>query len=73
MGKRKWEPERGEIYWRLSLGWGSRLGLDDIIALRWTGDIKDSGNWQIGNCFRTHKEAQAVAKKIKKLLKEESK
>lgn len=63
MKKKKWKPGFGERYYLAdSVG---RVGVDknDNIFI-------DNLRIKSGNCFKTKKEAEAVAKKIRKILRE---
>lgn len=60
----RWKPKEGEKYFfifsRLSVGSTSNNGFES-----------DKARIRCGNCFRTYGEAEAMAEKIKKLLKGE--
>ncbi len=61
----KWKPKYLEKYWWIYLG--SQLR---ICSNEWDGTSQGCKNlYDLGNCFRTRKEAEQVARKIKKLLK----
>ena len=60
----KWEPDDGDIYYFL----------DDIGGVdydEWNDVEVDANRYNFGNCFRTEEEAEAMAEKVKKLLKGE--
>ncbi|MCI7599315.1 MAG: hypothetical protein MSS96_11470 [Bacteroidales bacterium] len=60
--KWKWKPKFGEQYWVAdATGRVDRYG--------WEDDTLDNGFYNLGNCFATRKEAEAMAKKFKKLFK----
>jgi hypothetical protein len=58
----KWKPEIKNKYYFIT---------ECLIveSLRWNIDDTDAILWKIGNCFRTRKQAQQMAKKIKEMLK----
>lgn len=60
----KWKPEKEEDYWAVILD-------DTIFKLEftWLGGVTDKERYRLGNCFRTREEAEAMAEKVKKLLK----
>lgn len=58
----RWKPKRNEEYWAITPE-------GDIDLYRWEDAIDDSKYYDFGNCFRTREEAEAMAEKIKKLLK----
>ena len=58
----RWKPKRGEDCYYFD--WGG-----DVIRFKWEGTYDDLDCYHIGNCFRTREEAEAMAEKIKKLLK----
>ena len=64
--KWKWKPKDGEDYWTVIL---------DItlykLKLTWVGGIADEVRYELGNCFRTSEEADAMLNKIKNSFKEE--
>jgi len=60
----KWKPKAGENYFFIS----SRLSVEDTSN---DGFDIDEARIRRGNCFRTREEAEAMAEKIKKLLKGE--
>lgn len=62
----KWKPKEGVRYWWIYLSSGIR-----ICHLKWADLSTGCDNiYSLGNCFRTRAEAEQVARKIKKLLKE---
>lgn len=59
---RKWKPKFGKKYFVVNtLG-----GIDHCI---WTNGTVDNGYYDLGNCFPTREEAEALAEKFKKLFK----
>lgn len=54
----------GEIYWVVSAN-------SNIVPYKWDNDSIDNSYFDFGNCFKTKEEAEAMAEKIKKLLKGE--
>lgn len=57
----RWKPMKGETY--------CIVGRDATIhKFKWSSDGYDSDHYDIGNCFKTEKEAQAAAEKVKALL-----
>ena len=59
---RKWKPKFGEKYFVVNtLG-----GIDHCI---WTDGTVDNGYYDLGNCYSTREEAEAMAEKFKKLFK----
>lgn len=63
--KWKWKPKDGEGYYYIFS--------DGIVHLStWFNDKVDNSRFSIGNYFKTKEEAEAMAKKIKKLLNAES-
>lgn len=62
--KRRWKPKANEKYWVVIPG-------VDVRSFTWNGDSSDNSWFNFGNCFRTKEEAEAMAEKIKKLLKGE--
>lgn len=61
----KWKPKEKETYWNINYN-----GM--VSSCVFNNDMHDIGAYNFGNCFRTKKEAEAMAKKIKKLLNAES-
>jgi hypothetical protein len=63
--KMKWKPKVGENYFQVC------LFVHGITICRSynAGDIDFKMDWDIGNMFRTRKQAQQMAKKIKEILK----
>lgn len=59
----KWKPKEDEDYWAVILD-------TTIIKLvfTWLGSVTDEIRYQLGNCFRTREEAEAMVEKIKELL-----
>jgi hypothetical protein len=64
--KMKWKPKDRDKYWYVSLSYTNVWVTHSIIF--WDEEISQ-GRYKIGNCFRTRKQAQQMAKKIKVLLK----
>lgn len=61
----KWKPKEDEYYYFF----------DEMMQTHrneWEDSPMDQHLFEVGNCFRTREEAEAMAKKIKKLLKGES-
>lgn len=57
----RWMPESGETYYFVtSLGY--------VGGYNWTNDSTDCLSYKVGNCFKTKKEAEAAAEKVKELL-----
>jgi hypothetical protein len=63
MKKNKWVPKIDEPYYFVN----SFLEPSNV---PWWDDEHDKERYRIGNCFRTKREAQIMANKFKKLLKE---
>lgn len=61
----RWKPKKGESYWFI----GHHGLINDYI---WGSNFTDIQLFDFGNCFRTRKEAEVMAEKIKKLLKGET-
>lgn len=61
----RWKPKRNEEYWAITPE-------GDIDLYRWEDTIDDSKYYDFGNCFGTNEEAEAMAEKVKKLLKGEN-
>lgn len=61
----KWKPKKGERYWFIG-------GHGQIRSYVWNNDFADIDFFNFGNYFKTKEEAEAMAKKIKKLLNAES-
>ena len=59
---RKWKPKFGKKYFVVNT-----LGCVDHCI--WTNGTVDNGFYDLGNCFPTREEAEAMAKKFKKLFK----
>ncbi len=57
-----WKPKISELYY-----WVSELST--VSKYTWEGDDIDDQHFNIGNCFQTQSEAQAMADKFKELLK----
>ena len=57
-----WKPKISELYY-----WVSELST--VSKYTWEGDDIDDQHFNIGNCFQTESEAQAMADKFKELLK----
>ena len=57
----RWKPKYNERYY--SVNWLGRVMSD-----KWYGTCDDELSYQFGNIFKTHKEAELVRDKIKKLL-----
>lgn len=60
----KWKPKEKEIYWYINLDGH----IDNDI---FDNSIFDNNMYNFGNCFKTKKEAEIAAEKIKKLLNSE--
>jgi hypothetical protein len=60
--KERWKPKDGEKYWTLY------RDFEICFSTFRTGEYHNK-YYEIGNCFRTRREAQAAAKKVKELLK----
>ena len=61
--KWRWKPKNEEAYYFVDANTSVyEVAYDE-------NNINDSINFEVGNCFRTREEAEAMAKKIKKLLK----
>ena len=61
MEEKRWKPEDGERYWRLS-------ALIDVIEDVWANRYSDNTRFAVGNCFETEEKAKAAAEKVKVLL-----
>lgn len=59
-----WKPEEGEPYWMINSN-----GTVDTYC--WCDDPMDNSRFNFGNCFKTKKEAKAMAKTFNQLLKAE--
>ena len=58
----RWKPDYHEFYYKIRE--------DGSMSRRfWNNDKADNAFFYFGNCFRTREEAEAMAEKIKKLLK----
>jgi hypothetical protein len=57
----RWKPEYGETYYYV---WTT----GHTASTFWTNTISDKNLFERGNCFRTEKEAESAAEKIKALL-----
>ena len=57
----RWKPKYNERYY--SVSWLGR-----VMSNKWYGTCDDETGYQFGNVFKTHKEAELVRDKIKKLL-----
>lgn len=53
-----WKPKNGEIYYFLT-------SYADIDITIWANDAPDKCKYAIGNCFRTHEEAEFAVEKLK--------
>lgn len=60
-----WKPKNGECYFTVRLDGHIAVG-----NVRWTGTLYDDDCVCAGNCFRTQAEAEAMADKIRELLRE---
>lgn len=60
----RWKPENGEGYYYI-------FSRGTVGLCAWLDDGIDNSRFSIGNCFKTKKEAETMAEKIKKLLKGE--
>lgn len=58
----RWKPKEGDTYYYVD---GCTLVEDRTFE----GRVFDERHYEVGNCFRTREEAEAMAEKIKKLLK----
>lgn len=59
----RWKPEAGKIYWAVDFCY-----IQNTRPLQWADDRIDLCNCLCGNCFKTQKEAEAAAEKVKALL-----
>lgn len=59
----KWEPNYNEEYYRV-------LSDGTVHSCAWLDDEMDNSLFSIGNCFKTKEEAEIMAEKFKKLLKD---
>lgn len=59
----KWKPNDNEEYYYI-------LSDGKVRSCAWLDDEIDNSRFSIGNCFKTEEEAEAMAEKLKKLLKE---
>ncbi len=62
---KRWKPKLGNFYFMVTLNC-----VDMIDKAGWYNSIFDKHTYEIGNCFRTRREAEAMATKIRKLLRE---
>ena len=61
----RWKPDYHEFYYKIRE--------DGSMSRKfWNNDKADNAFFYFGNCFRTREEAEAMAEKIKKLLKGEA-
>ncbi len=60
----EWEPKVEERYYSVDVN-------GDVTYYTWDDDDFDAACYNFGNCFKTKEEAEAMAEKIKKLLKGE--
>lgn len=58
----KWRPKDGEVYWVISSNGGAA-------PYTWYNDPEDNCCFNFGNCFKTKNKAEAMAEKVRKLLK----
>lgn len=61
----RWRPKHEEAYYFVDTNTSVYKTVYD------ENNINDSLNFEVGNCFRTREEAEAMAEKVKKLLKGE--
>jgi len=59
----RWKPKMGERFWYIFC----LIGVDSDF---WNGNSDDKFYYNLGNVFKTKKEAQEKLKQIKKILKE---
>lgn len=59
----KWKPNDNEEYYYI-------LSDGKVRSCAWLDDEIDTSRFIIGNCFKTKEEAEAIAEKFKKLLKD---
>lgn len=59
----KWKPKNEECYYFID----DRLRIIKSMA-NWYGEEVDNSRYELGNCFRTEKEAEEVRDKIKEAL-----
>lgn len=65
MKTKKWKPKRFKLYWYIDkLGEAKQYVWENYVNVE-----DDKILYKIGNCFKTKKEALAMSKKFKKLLK----
>lgn len=60
----QWKPKENDSYYCVDVD-------GDITDYTWDGDGFDADCYNFGNCFHTREEAEAMAERIKKLLKGE--
>lgn len=70
---RDWDPEKKLVKWKWKPKFGEQYWVADatgrVDRYGWEDDTFDNGFYNLGNCFATRKEAEAMAKKFKKLFK----
>lgn len=64
--KWQWKPKDGEEYWTVIVG----ITIYKL-KLTWVGEEADEIRYELGNCFRTYDEADAMLKKVKLLFNKE--
>lgn len=64
--KLRWKPGQGTAYFHIIIA-GGIAQTDNYI---WMDDATDKNNYEMGNCFKTKKEAETKLEQIKKLLLE---
>lgn len=62
----KWKPKDSENYWTIIVG----ITIYKL-KLTWIGSEADKIRYELGNCFRTSDEADAMLKKVKLLFNKE--
>jgi hypothetical protein len=68
----RWKNKKKKMKWKPKLGGNYYFISDEFkIVKTWLsfGIPNENTNIKIGNCFRTRKQAQQMAKKIKEILK----
>ncbi len=64
-GEEAWKPERGQAYWHLNSALKPCTVLNEET-------VEDMARLDIGNCYRSKKEAEAVAELVRKLIGDRS-
>lgn len=62
----RWKPKEGEVYYTCVTSYGAIIISTNICE----DDMYDRAKHRLGNCFRTKKEAQAVARKLRTFWKD---